>query len=84
MVKVKTLFQLHDTHGFSLTDSLGECQRRGVYPDWCDFFAAARKAGWKFDKVCAVVSAAIADACWSQSLKQVLADIFSVSLNPLP
>lgn len=56
------LFALHDTHGFSLADSIIECNRRGWYPCVEQFFYDALKAGWSRDKARQVVDGARADA----------------------
>lgn len=56
------LFRLHDEKGFSLTDSLIECNRRGWKPCLQQFRADALRAGWSREKIEQTVSAALADA----------------------
>lgn len=56
------LFKLHDQVGFSLTDSLIECQRRGWKPCLNDFRAEARRAGWEPERIDRTIESAISDA----------------------
>lgn len=56
------LFRMHDEVGFSLTDSLIECRKRGWTPCLDQFRADAIRAGWKRERAQQVIDAAIADA----------------------
>ncbi len=56
------LFKLHDTHGFSLTDSMCECRRRGWFPCVGQFIADAIRAGWPRDRAERIVRESQADS----------------------
>lgn len=56
------LFKMHDTYGFSLTDSLFECRKWNVTPCLLQFIGDALAAGWTRDKAHRVVREALHDA----------------------
>lgn len=62
MIPGAELFRLHDTYGFTLTDSLAECRRRGLPCDLIGFALAAIKAGWSPETAQAACREALADA----------------------
>jgi hypothetical protein len=61
------LFRLHDERGFSLTDSLLECKRRGFRPCLMAFQLEAARAGWTREKADKVIADAKADAGWEDA-----------------
>lgn len=61
MIPGAELFKLHDTYGFTLTDSLSECRRRGIPCDMIGFALAAMEAGWNKETVIASVREAFSD-----------------------
>ena len=81
-MKVGNLFQLHDTHGFPLTEAVAECARRGLVPDLAGFCRDAKKAGWPWVTVERVLREASSDSgvgsdlvevAWVQALEEVQA-----------
>jgi hypothetical protein len=56
------LFRMHDEKGFSLTDSLIECQKRGWVPCLLEFRAEALRAGWSREKISGFLQEAAADS----------------------
>lgn len=67
-------FQLHDTHGFSLTDQLFELKRHESTrcPDWAQFMADSKKAGWTHDQTVSVIKEAVEDSGWHDSVEAVV------------
>lgn len=56
------LFQMHDTYGFCLADSLMMCQKLGFIPGIYNFIICAMNAGWKKSKIKRTVKDSIIDA----------------------
>jgi hypothetical protein len=56
------LFAMHDQEGFSLADSLIQCNRLGWEPCLGQFRADALRAGWSRAKIEQVISGALADS----------------------
>jgi hypothetical protein len=59
---VTGLFAMHNQEGFSLTDSILECKKRGSVPCVQQFYFDAIRAGWTKERARQVVDAAVADA----------------------
>lgn len=76
-----SLFTLHATHGFSLTDSLFQARRDSVIIiNWSNWFKAAKAAGWDFDRALGSIEEAVADSCWPTPACDILRTAFSEAL----
>ncbi len=62
VIYASKLFRMHDQIGFSLTDSLIECKKRGMVPCLGEFRADALRAGWSVQKIEQVISTSQADS----------------------
>lgn len=56
------LFQLYDQEGIHPTDSVAMCRQRGWVPCLSDFRACALRAGWKREKIDAILAEVPADS----------------------
>lgn len=73
-MKMKGLYKLHATHGFSLTDSLMRLRHdsRGLEPDWNDFVREAQRGGWSDDRITRIICEAIEDSGWQENAKSII------------
>lgn len=67
------LFKLHDQMGFSLSDALIECRRRGWIPAIKQFVLDAMQAGWSERTILSTLREANADGGSQMDLKDVTA-----------
>lgn len=61
VVAIKGVFPLVDTHGIPLDLVLDSLKDKGMMPDWHDYVAKARKAGWRLDRTVRQLSVAVGD-----------------------
>lgn len=78
------VFELHDTHGFSLTDSLWLLKQRNLDEpdmffgvDWADWYRRTKKAGWPFDRVRRTVEEAVSDTEWPETFLDTVRSVFN-------
>ena len=79
---VSGAFTMHDQEGFHLADFLAVCLKRDLTPDWSDFYAAAKRAGWPFERTRKLVEQSISDSDWSQTFLDTVRSVFNAVCDP--
>ena len=82
MMRVEGLFTLQDTYGFPLSDSLNECLKNGLTPNWENYIGEALLHNWTDEKISEYIKLGFADSNYPEVTINILEFVqFTIKKN---